>query len=308
MRTSSRLLAVPLVAAVVAVLALTPTASGSHPAKARPIAAHRCHGHKPTISKGAGNNTIVGTRHRDIIWAGAGRDRVLGRGGNDLICGGPGLDVLDGNQGSDTIYGGAGKDWCVAWHPREHRLHHACEVHVGLHGRHHMRGSRTAKLATTTTQPAIDARSARRALITDCGVTGYCYAGVAHCADGSYDWLLGGPDVRSPAVYSPDGGYVAIVTLLSVLTADGQLTPWHWTNVKVYRVQPGTSNLLPDPARNYPAGVHTPAAGTLTAYFAYSRDGQAWSAWQGTVATRYIAGGLGSGTGDIGIITGECDL
>jgi Ca2+-binding RTX toxin-like protein len=88
-------------------------------------AAATCAGHRVTIQRGDGNNTIDGTSHADVIDAGAGDDVVNGRGGNDIICGGEGSDDLRGNAGNDRLYGGLDRvreekffsDMCVTMTP-----------------------------------------------------------------------------------------------------------------------------------------------------------------------------------------------
>ncbi|CUR55936.1 exported hypothetical protein [metagenome] len=75
---------------------------GAEAASARP----RCQGVVATIVGDGRDNTLRGTKARDVIVAGGGNDWVKGRGGDDLICGGPGLDGLDGGRGDDRIFGG----------------------------------------------------------------------------------------------------------------------------------------------------------------------------------------------------------
>jgi hypothetical protein len=69
-----------------------------------------CAGEPTTLRGTPGNDTIRGTRRRDVIAAGAGNDVVRGLGGDDLICGGPGNDTLSGGGGGDVLDGGPGKD------------------------------------------------------------------------------------------------------------------------------------------------------------------------------------------------------
>ena len=69
-----------------------------------------CFGRAPTITKGTGNNRIVGTAGNDVIMSGGGDDTVYGRGGNDLICAGPGADEVFGGDGNDRIAGAGGRD------------------------------------------------------------------------------------------------------------------------------------------------------------------------------------------------------
>jgi Ca2+-binding RTX toxin-like protein len=72
--------------------------------------AKRCIGKKPTIVRGGGADTIVGTKGHDVIDAGGGADHVDGRGGNDTICGGGGDDMILGARGNDRVDGGGGRD------------------------------------------------------------------------------------------------------------------------------------------------------------------------------------------------------
>lgn len=69
-----------------------------------------CYGEPATITRGNGNNTIVGTSGPDVIIAGGGNDVVRGRGGRDRICGDTGQDTLRGGGNDDDVSGGPGKD------------------------------------------------------------------------------------------------------------------------------------------------------------------------------------------------------
>lgn len=62
------------------------------------------------IVAGAGDDTIIAKRNKDIVCGGPGDDRILGGTGRDQIHGGPGNDFLDGGPGSDKIFGDAGLD------------------------------------------------------------------------------------------------------------------------------------------------------------------------------------------------------
>lgn len=72
-------------------------------------AATTCAGQRATIVRGVGNDTIRGTRGRDVIVAGAGDDKIFAGGGNDLVCAGPDRDYLAGQRGNDRLFGGL--DW-----------------------------------------------------------------------------------------------------------------------------------------------------------------------------------------------------
>lgn len=86
---------------------------------------------------GSGNDTLVGSTHRDnILWGGAGDDSVVtnlgdsafGEAGNDTIIGsaesgggtedwldgGDGNDLIEARGGNDTVLGGAGDDTVIA--------------------------------------------------------------------------------------------------------------------------------------------------------------------------------------------------
>jgi hypothetical protein len=66
-----------------------------------------------------GNDTLKGTKAREIFYGGPGRDVIKGGRGDDILCGGPGKDklygqtgrdVLVGDDGNDRLYGNAGRD------------------------------------------------------------------------------------------------------------------------------------------------------------------------------------------------------
>jgi VCBS repeat-containing protein len=64
-----------------------------------------------TITGGADDDIIKGTKYADILLGGAGDDFLQGKAGDDLIDGGQGNDQLQGNEGDDTITGGEGDDF-----------------------------------------------------------------------------------------------------------------------------------------------------------------------------------------------------
>lgn len=97
----SRIIAVALIAALLAV----PGASGTAVA-AKP----RCDGLKATIVGTDKSQTMFGTKGDDVIVAKGGNDRIFGMGGDDVICAGPGNDIVDGGAGRDRIFGGNGND------------------------------------------------------------------------------------------------------------------------------------------------------------------------------------------------------
>ncbi|MCP5409448.1 MAG: hypothetical protein H6963_09160 [Chromatiaceae bacterium] len=57
-----------------------------------------------------GDDTIIGSGHRDNIRGDSGDDLLRGRGGNDRLIGGTGDDWLDGGGGDDRLKGGDGRD------------------------------------------------------------------------------------------------------------------------------------------------------------------------------------------------------
>lgn len=66
------------------------------------------------VVTGAGNDTVIGSPHRDALSGGAGNDRVHGGGGRDSLTGGPGDDTLDGGTRGigepDSLSCGTGTD------------------------------------------------------------------------------------------------------------------------------------------------------------------------------------------------------
>ena len=58
----------------------------------------------------SGNDTITGTKYRDILSGNAGSDYLHGRAGNDYLAGGSGSDKIVGGAGRDAMSGGAGAD------------------------------------------------------------------------------------------------------------------------------------------------------------------------------------------------------
>jgi Ca2+-binding RTX toxin-like protein len=66
------------------------------------------------------NDTLTGSRFRDLMWGedgddllsgGAGNDQLVGSQGGDKLRGGAGNDLLVGNEGADTLEGGEGDDF-----------------------------------------------------------------------------------------------------------------------------------------------------------------------------------------------------
>jgi Ca2+-binding RTX toxin-like protein len=69
-----------------------------------------------------GNDTISSLNRKDIVCGGFGndvirtgnaKDKLFGGGGNDTLLGGNGRDVMNGGDGTDTCNGGLGKDKAV---------------------------------------------------------------------------------------------------------------------------------------------------------------------------------------------------
>ena len=86
---------------VAASVAAVPTASAAAPT---------CRGEVATIVGTSGDDTLTGTRGRDVIVGLAGSDTLAGLGGSDLICGNQGADTLRGGAGSDVLVPGRGGD------------------------------------------------------------------------------------------------------------------------------------------------------------------------------------------------------
>jgi hypothetical protein len=63
-----------------------------------------------TLTGGAGNDTLKGSRGNDTLHGGDGNDLLQGHGGNDELHGNAGNDRLNGHGGHDTLSGGAGRD------------------------------------------------------------------------------------------------------------------------------------------------------------------------------------------------------
>jgi hypothetical protein len=80
----------------------------SGPAVAADVA--DCFGRAPTIVGTSGNDTIRGTKSRDVIVGRDGDDVIRGLGRRDIICGGAGDDVVYDGRRNDTIDGGDGQD------------------------------------------------------------------------------------------------------------------------------------------------------------------------------------------------------
>lgn len=63
-----------------------------------------------TITRGSGNDFVVGGLGADLVLAGGGNDTVFAGLGNDTILAGLGNDFVSGGLGSDLIAGGSGDD------------------------------------------------------------------------------------------------------------------------------------------------------------------------------------------------------
>jgi Ca2+-binding RTX toxin-like protein len=63
-----------------------------------------------TIKGTDGNDTLTGTKRRDVIDGLGGNDTITGLSGKDVICGGFGDDVVKGGNAKDQLFGGAGND------------------------------------------------------------------------------------------------------------------------------------------------------------------------------------------------------
>ena len=64
----------------------------------------------PTITGTPGNDTLTGTKQKDVIVALGGSDRVFAGDGKDLVCANGGVDLVSGGPKDDVIIGGAGRD------------------------------------------------------------------------------------------------------------------------------------------------------------------------------------------------------
>lgn len=87
--------------------------------------------HGISVFTGAGNDSIIGSRHDDIIDGGSGNDTIRAFTGDDFIHSSTGDDLIYGgggnenirwgngdsqhNPGNDTVYGGAGHDLINIW-------------------------------------------------------------------------------------------------------------------------------------------------------------------------------------------------
>lgn len=127
--------------------------------------APRCHGHDATIVGTTGDDTVRGTKHRDVIVGLGGADRIRGRGGNDVLCGGPARDRLYGGRGNDRLDGGAfgdklaggpGADRVIdpmngmTWNPSEHDYDGVPNMFIEGPGHDVMRGRKTAETDVLT--------------------------------------------------------------------------------------------------------------------------------------------------------------
>jgi Tol biopolymer transport system component len=71
---------------------------------------YTCAGRRATIVGSDSDESIEGTKNRDVIVANGGNDRIRGRGGADRICGGNGNDRILGGRGRDRLLGQQGRD------------------------------------------------------------------------------------------------------------------------------------------------------------------------------------------------------
>ena len=62
------------------------------------------------LSRGAGDDTLLGGAGNDSLSGGSGDDKLVGGAGNDRLSGGAGDDKLVGGAGNDRLSGGAGDD------------------------------------------------------------------------------------------------------------------------------------------------------------------------------------------------------
>lgn len=105
MKNLTRLTA--LIAAVLCMASLgTTTSPAAHAASSMPEALL-------AITGDDGNNTLLGTKHRDRIEGLGGNDVLRGARRHDELLGGDGNDTLYAGRGSDSLNGGEGDD--VLW-------------------------------------------------------------------------------------------------------------------------------------------------------------------------------------------------
>jgi Ca2+-binding RTX toxin-like protein len=99
---------------------------------------------------GDGDDTIKGSRFKDLLNGGNGNDRLYGYGGADTLAGMEGIDYLDGGdspdllfggEGDDTLLGGAGNDRLKGGADSDHLYGgDGDDILLGDAGRDHLRG------------------------------------------------------------------------------------------------------------------------------------------------------------------------
>jgi Ca2+-binding RTX toxin-like protein len=77
-----------------------------------------CEEEEPTLVGTGGNDTLRGTKRRDVIDARAGNDLVSNVSRSDKVCGGRGDDEIRAGRGFLSLYGGPGSDRIKATGPR----------------------------------------------------------------------------------------------------------------------------------------------------------------------------------------------
>ncbi|EDX85252.1 type I secretion target GGXGXDXXX repeat protein domain protein [Synechococcus sp. PCC 7335] len=63
-----------------------------------------------TIIGTNGDDTLIGSKNKDLLFGLAGNDFLDGRNNSDSLDGGKGNDILNGGRGSDALFGGNGND------------------------------------------------------------------------------------------------------------------------------------------------------------------------------------------------------
>ncbi len=63
-----------------------------------------------TIKGTTGDDTLRGTRKKDVIDGLAGNDTITGLNGKDVVCGSAGNDTISGGNAKDRLFGGIGND------------------------------------------------------------------------------------------------------------------------------------------------------------------------------------------------------
>jgi uncharacterized repeat protein (TIGR01451 family) len=69
-----------------------------------------CNGQEADFVGTEGNDTLTGTKKRDVFVTLGGNDTIVGGAGGDLICTGGGDDTIRGEDGNDAIKSGGGND------------------------------------------------------------------------------------------------------------------------------------------------------------------------------------------------------